>query len=514
MNVPTWLIDTNVLIGLEDDHVLKATESEFSKLTQSYGVTVMVHEAGLKDIARDSNSERQAVTRSKYDKYPAIRKIRHLDKATLELSYGPVRKDNDEVDCRHLHALAIGVAEALITEDEGLHSRARKHAPEVANSVFRLSEAVAHLKILYGEKSVGLRHIAAVEAHELDTNDAIFDSLREGYPDFDYWWKSSCIAQRRNCWVVYDDDTIGGVIVRKDETRADTDAVLPGTKIMKICTFKVRPASRGHSLGEHLLKQALWHCKENDYDLTYLTTYAQQTSLIGLLKLYGFAKTKVTKCTGELVFEKSLTPPSTVLDEDETVDAVFARYPNFLNNNQVEAFGIPIREPFHDILFPELNTDNQRNLFEITPFQTPHMKPGNTIRKVYICNAVSNLGPPGSLLFFYKGVSNSRPSQAVTAFGILESVQSAKSVPELVTRTGGRSVYSEHELNRFAPSATRPAKVINFLLGGYIQPAIQLPQLRDIGVVRTRPQQSIYRLSLNHRNELLKNLSLSLEQSQ
>ncbi|MCY4291317.1 MAG: hypothetical protein OXC72_06100 [Roseovarius sp.] len=50
------------------------------------------------------------------------------------------------------------------------------------------------------------------------------------------------------------------------------------------------------------------------------------------------------------------------------------------------------------------------------------------------------------MLFFYKGRSVKRLSQALTAVGILEDVSLATSTKDLMKLTGGRSVYSEKEL--------------------------------------------------------------------
>ena len=508
MNSPTWLIDTNILIGLEDDHVLQAAQSDFAKLAGQYGVQLRVHEAGKEDIARDTNAARRAVTESKYNKYSVLPKIPHMTQDKLASQYGGISKPNDEVDCRHLHALAIGAVQALVTEDNGLHNRAQTYAPEVANSVFRVSEAVERLKTLYGEKSVGLTHVAELEAHQIDETDPIFDSLRDGYQDFDTWWKTKCIGENRKCWAVFDDGSIGGVIVRKDETLGDTDAKLPAEKILKICTFKVRPKSRGHSLGEHLLKQALWHCMENGYDLTYLTTYPEQVQLIGMLELYGFERTG-TKGDDELIFEKRIQAQIVDAGAQETVAKVFARYPSFAIGDETLSYGVPIQESFHDILFPELKTDPQVGMFDDLPFHGL-MKPGNTIRKVYICRAKCRLDDPGSPLFFYKGRADYPPSQSMTAVGILESVSRATNLQELTTATGGRSVYSQSDLAGFEPTTNRPVKVINFLLAGYLRPAWDLSSLKQIGVVGGHPQQSTYRMNTEYRDALLGRIKLSL----
>jgi hypothetical protein len=106
-----------------------------------------------------------------------------------------------------------------------------------------------------------------VEAHEIDRKDPFFDSLREGYPEFDKWWIEKCVKLHRSCWVVYDNDQLAGPIVRKDEAASDTDAITKAAKILKICTFKVASESRGVKPGELLLKQVLWYAQTNKYDL-------------------------------------------------------------------------------------------------------------------------------------------------------------------------------------------------------------------------------------------------------
>ena len=73
------------------------------------------------------------------------------------------------------------------------------------------------------------------------------------------------------------------LIVRKDEEPLDTDAITKAAKILKICTFKVAPESRGVKLGELLLKQVLWYAQVNKYDLAYLTTFEDQVALMQLL---------------------------------------------------------------------------------------------------------------------------------------------------------------------------------------------------------------------------------------
>jgi len=110
---------------------------------------------------------------------------------------------------------------------------------------------------------------------------------------------------------------------------------------------------------------------------------------------------------------------------------------------------------------------------------------------VYLCRAQSGLGPPGSLLVFYKGKSQSPPSQALTAVGIFRGKLDGVIYKGLMLLTGGRSVYSETQLSDWGATASRPVKVINYLLAAYIEPPIILDELRDIGIIPGHPSQSI-----------------------
>ena len=51
----SYLIDTNILIGLEDNFTVDPSYSKFLSLAATYKVNVFVHEAALDDIARDKD---------------------------------------------------------------------------------------------------------------------------------------------------------------------------------------------------------------------------------------------------------------------------------------------------------------------------------------------------------------------------------------------------------------------------------------------------------------------------
>jgi hypothetical protein len=65
-------------------------------------------------------------------------------------------------------------------------------------------------------------------------------------------------------------------------------------------------------------------------------------------------------------------------------------YPRFTARAPATAFCIPIKSEFHDILFPELAAKVQFDLFaEANRGDQASRRPGNTIRKVYLCRAMT-----------------------------------------------------------------------------------------------------------------------------
>jgi predicted nucleic acid-binding protein len=507
MSTQTYLIDTNVIIGLEDNHTVQPAFAALLSIAAKHKVDVMVHEVARDDIQRDKDVARRDISLSKLEKFQLLRKVRGLERAELERKFGRLGRPNDVVDATLLDSVERGAADFLVTEDRGLHERARRASPELGRRVLFVADAVQLLKTTYEPVEAPVRYVEEVGANEIQLTDEIFDSLREDYPRFDTWWREKCVRERRPCWAVFDEG-LAGLIVRKDETPADTDATIKAAKILKICTFKVRPEKRGVKLGELLLKKVFWFAQANNYDLAYITTYKTQVALIDLLEYYGFKHT-ATKADGELIYEKVFARAALLPAEGvSNFELDRLNYPRFVTRPDIRAFGVPIMEGYHDTLYPDLRNPAQRDLFEAVGIGGGPKRPGNTIRKVYLCRAQSGLGPPGSLLVFYKGKSKSLPSQALTAVGIFEESSMATSTRELMLLTGGRSVYSEVELSNWQATALRPVKVINYLLAAYIEPPITLDELHSLGVIARHPPQSIFELSQKHLDTLLPRMNL------
>jgi len=486
------LIDTNVFIGLEDQREVAPEFAELLQLCNQHNIHVFVHDAAFEDIARDTNIARRSVSLSKVRKFELLKNVSRPPRAKLEQQFGLMPKPNDVVDVALLHALDIGAVDFLVTEDQGIHGRALRATPPLADRVLTVVDAVAWLRASFEPTRVILPFVEEMPAHSLDQTDDIFDSLRQGYPNFDQWWRNKCVREHRPCWAVTINNDLAGLVVRKEETHAEAKTKHPGPKILKVCTFKVKPKYRGEKLGELLLKQVLWFAQKNAFDLVYLTTFSDQKVLIAVLLYYGFEKTGVNEL-GEEIYEKPLSRDRVRPGpEDNLFDLARTNYPRFVGRPPADAFIVPIRSEYHDILFPELAKRIQEDLFGLHNSSRERRTPGNTIRKVYLCRAPTSRLKPGSILLFYRSRSQGYlASQSVTSVGVVETVNTASSVDDLVRITAKRSVYSEEQLAEFRARDAHPVKVIDFLLIGHLDPPMKLVDLNREGVFTGHPPQSI-----------------------
>ena len=130
MSTQTYLIDTNVIIGLEDHHTVQPAFAALLSIAAKHKADVMVHEAARDDIQRDKDAARRNISLSKLEKFQTLRKVRGLEQTELERRFGRLARPNDVVDATLLDSIERGAADFLVTEDRGLHERARRSSPE------------------------------------------------------------------------------------------------------------------------------------------------------------------------------------------------------------------------------------------------------------------------------------------------------------------------------------------------------------------------------------------------
>lgn len=488
------LIDANIVIGLEDDRPIDQRFSSFVRKCSEHGIRLFVGSSVREDIKQDKDSRRRSITLSKLEKFELLRPLLFSEGA--DARFGSIGKENDARDVELLVTLDRQTVDFLVTQDGGIHRRAA--AAGLARKVLTIEDALSWIEQSFDPKEIQLPFIAKRKAYEIDRSDAIFESLREGYPGFDRWF-DTCVQDHRDCWVVEVGRELAGIIIRKTEDHAAANTRNFGKKILKICTFKMKPEYRGQKFGEHLLKQALWFAHRNRYDLVYLTAFEDQEILIDLLVSYGFEKTLI-RSNGEFVLEKVLSSAPIEARGSEDIVAITRKfYPRFYDGSSVRKFCIPIQPQYHRKLFPEIAAAaTSLPLFPESEFG-PMMAlgpgertPGNTIRKVYLCRAQTQAIRPGSVIFFYMSKDDRfRRSQSLTSVGVVEQLTTASTLEMLIQVTAKRSVFSVQELNGLLSSSDAPLRVIDFLLIGHLEPPIGLDTLLSLGIFNRRPPQTI-----------------------
>ena len=478
-----------MVIGLEDARPVQASLAELVRLSGEYSIGLFVDGANYDDVARDKDETRRVVTLSKLAKFQQLRGTPLPAEADLVAKFGAINNDSDRSDVRFLAALDAKAVDFVISQDIGLHRRGQRAG--LGANIFTVEESLQWVKRLFGLKAVKLPYIVERKAYEIDKSHGIFEGLRADYPGFDTWF-DKCRKEHRECWVLELDNDIGGLIIRKDETRAQAGTEGLGPKILKICTFKVRDEFLGEKYGELLLKQVLWFAQNNQYDLAYVTAFPKHAFLIDLLQAYGFKHTK-TLANGELMLEKMfvngpLPPvPADVIGFDRE------HYPRFFDGPDVRKFCVPIQPDYHRRLFPEIAFGIELPLFPSATF-SPMLAhgaahtPGNTIRKVYLCRAKITRLRPGDLVFFYMSKGEAyAASQSITTVGVVEQDANVTSAEELIKQTAKRSVFSAEDLAGMAPSPVSPVKMIDFLLVGHSQPPVSLATLVSADIFNGRP---------------------------
>jgi hypothetical protein len=111
------LVDTNIVIALEDPQPVEASLAELVRLCNEYSVGIFVDEATYEDVYRDEDTARRAFTLSKLEKFQKLRGIPIPPDAVLESKFGPIRNEHDRSDVRLLAAIDSKAVDFLVTAD-------------------------------------------------------------------------------------------------------------------------------------------------------------------------------------------------------------------------------------------------------------------------------------------------------------------------------------------------------------------------------------------------------------
>jgi len=300
------LIDTNIFIPLEptaEGDMGPGTEPavRFASRAQAFGCTLFVHPSIREDVDRDKDDRRRRLRTQTFQKYAQLPDPPPITPDLEAVVGAAVPQSNDWVDNLLLAALRSNATDWLVSEDGGIHKKAKRL--QLADRVFRIREALAALEQLFGVPRPPPA-VRGVKVHAINRADPIFDSIRLDYAGFD-GWLDKCALEHRQAWIVETDGHYGGLtIVNHERTQLYGQS---GT-VLKICTLKVSDRHNGFRYGELLLKTVFDFAVKRGFDHLFVEVFEKHETLVALLSEFGFEPLAQRTTRGELVLAKPMKP--------------------------------------------------------------------------------------------------------------------------------------------------------------------------------------------------------------
>lgn len=476
-----FLLDTNILIPLEDSQLpLRPSLANFVRLANLHGHSLIYHPASEDDINQDSDNERRTQTLQRLAQYT------RLDARPQCPWNTETTKRNDAADNEILYALSLNAVHALVTEDRGIHDKAK--ARGLVDRIYTIQTAEDLLCRLHERQAVQLPNIEDVPLYSLTPllDSVFFDSLRVGYPGFNKWFESKAQEGRR-AWVNWESDgVLGGIcIYAQQDNEAITESVVLLGPALKLATFKVGETNRGKKIGELFLKAAFRYATSNQLLNIFIHGDVDRHHfLFEVLEDFGFVKVgdHFGSDGRDAVYVKShpISPPD---DDLPPFDYLKRYFPHFRSDRSVDKYIVPIRPQYHRILFPDYSSMSDR---QMTLFHS-HNTAGNAIKMAYLCHAQTKTIRQGDIVLFYR----SGDDRALTSIGVVESYDTLDNAEDIIARVKRRTVYSMGEIQQMA---RKPTRVMLFRLVRHLESPLTQNWLEHAGVLRGAPQ-SITRIT-------------------
>lgn len=480
----TFLLDTNIFIPLEPTELSSIergmeTAARLNRLCSSTDVRVFLHPMIREDIESDADEKRRTLRKSLLLKYPLLPSPPSLNTEITDILGIPDRNHNNWVDFHLLAALKADAVGFLITEDNGIHKWGKRLG--LAERVVRMGDAIDIVERLLSQHPTPPPAVELKYAHELNSSDPIFDSLRDDYggKNFDNWL-AKCKQNQRHAWTVTSaiEKKLAGICIIKDEDPPENG--LTGN-VVKMCCFKISDKARGKRYGELLLKAVFDYAAENGADWIYTTVLPKHEFLLQYLADFGFCYNSRTDKGDEFVVRKAMKPGLFPGDASLSPLNYHIRYgPRVARFTGISRYCIPIQPRYTQILFPE--GEQQLSLLQ------GEYAFGNSIRKAYLCHSGMSGIQAGDFLAFYR----SHIRRGLFAFGIVEDVLRSAEADQLTAFVGKRTVYNYRTIEAMC-SDRRSVLAILFRQASVLSVAIGVEELKSVGIFKTAPM-SIQRI--------------------
>lgn len=475
------LLDTNIVIHREAATVVEIDIGVLFNWLDRLGYEKCIHPATVSEIRKHKDPKIVTSFEIKLKSYvelkteapesPEIVKLRQNDKT-----------DNDRNDTSIIKEVFAGRVDCLITEDRGIHSKAKTLG--VAQRVFTIDDFLE--KVIAENPSLSDYKVLAVRKQyfgNLDLRDPFFNEFKRDYQGFSDWFNRKADSVAYTCQSEKG-ALLAFLYIKSEDEREPYGDITPAfapKRRLKIGTFKV--ATNGFKLGERFLKIVFDNAMQLKVDEIYVTMFVKDAAQERLLKLlcdWGFKKhgVKTTSSGEEHVLVRDLTPRANPASP-------MATYP-FIAGTQ-RKFIVPIYPDYHTELLPDsiLKTESPADFVENRPNR-------NAIRKVYISRSHRRDMKPGDIVVFYRTASggSAHYTSVATTIGIIESVVApVGSLAEFISLCRKRSVFSDAELKKhwdYWPNL-KPF-VVNFLYVHSLPKRPNLATLKQEGIIVEAPR--------------------------
>ena len=469
------LLDTNILIHREAAIVVRSDIGKLFLWLDKLKYEKCVHPLSLNEIAAHQDARVRTTFQAKLQSYHVLKTTAPLHR-DVQCSCANDRSQNDRNDTLLINELYVNRVDILISEDRGLHRKARTLG--IAHRVYTiesfLEKVTAENPDLVDYNVLAVRRVLF---GQIDLNSSFFDSLRNDYggASFDKWFNRKADEP---AYVCYEGDSLVAFLYLKvegpTENYSDIRPVFEPKRRLKIGTFKVQ--LNGYKLGERFLKIVFDNAIRQRVDEIYVTIFPrsiEQQRLIRLLEDFGFFLygRKLSSFGDEQVYVRDMTPNFNCADPKLTFPYV---------SKTSRAFIVPIYPQYHTTLLPDsiLRTESPSDFIE----QQPHR---NAIRKVYVSRSLFRDLRRGDTIVFYRTGGYYRG--VATTLGIVEDVyREILDEEHFISLCRKRSVFSDKELRKqwnYRPH-NRPF-IVSFLYAYSFPRRPTLKELIENGVIHS-----------------------------
>lgn len=180
------LLDTNMLIYLEDDHILNKDVARLTRiLYDSSNYKIVIHPDSILETNKIKDVNRKNIFQSKIRVYKQINNPPRASEAFQSmLGY---KNENDKIDNELLFAVKQNCVSYFVTNDNKLKGKGIRIG--LGDRVLNIKEAIEKFEKQEMKEILVPVFIKKEELYRVQLEDPFFNSLKKDYFEFDKWFE-------------------------------------------------------------------------------------------------------------------------------------------------------------------------------------------------------------------------------------------------------------------------------------------------------------------------------------